>query len=518
MTPQRGWQLTLLSTTQHLRRKPPSNLDPENLSSEASKALESLCTIREALLDETPSAVSFVERHWDQIWPWVLHFSISSLKEGHRRTQTERGMELVDKLISITPMFFTYRMFHPGDRNLGLILDATPEVLAFALQMWVMATAHDHKHTTSQCSSFGLLLECYLAAEDSYKHRAGHYLDIVLNRRKRSVMNGVIQNIIRYATPREIRLECLRNVLVILRELASRFDEGLLVESLARDGVRWMGYTFRKLSSLKKRYEPRTHDDISTCLSLCSQYFDICIKYDVAAAVNVIDENIIPYMFKSWDILVYDKYHRERGPTIDLAEKYRRSLNLLSMTVMHRAVLVRLARSIKKVQRLDLEKVFDQDFPSLLHAWVVLRDEVLRRIRIMEMDDSGWYPGTPLCDGIERGRMLEGGFPGPTLFDHAFVRKQVRDDYKSRADHISTLKQRRKIDHPNEGESQVVVIMDYSTVPFVISLEDREVAVKDILRVGVDSIHEKIVALGVIPKRIRHDSPAIAMLHSTDIA
>ncbi|KAL0064168.1 hypothetical protein AAF712_008890 [Marasmius tenuissimus] len=163
---------------------------------------------------------------------------------------------------------------------------------------------------------------------------------------------------------------------------------------------------------------------------------------------------------------------------------------------MHRPVLLRLVRTIKKVQRRNLEEAAGKKFPSLLHIWEVLRDEVLRRVRIMETDDSGWYPGTPLCDGIE----------------------QIRADYKSKADHISTLKQRRKVDHPNESESQVVVVTDYSTVPFVISLEDREVAVKDILRGEVDSLHEKIVALGVIPKCIRNDGPAIAMLHSTDIA
>ncbi|KAJ8075544.1 hypothetical protein PM082_021174 [Marasmius tenuissimus] len=476
--------------------------------------------------------------------------------------QTVKGTEFVDKSISITPMIFTYRMFHPGDRNLGLILDSTPEVLALALQMWVMATAHDHKHTTSHCSSFGLLLECYLAAEYSYKDRAGRYLGFILNRRGRFVMDGVIQNIIRYASPREIRLDCLRNTLVVLREFSSRFDEGLLVESLARDGVKWIGFTFRRLSSMKRRYESLSHDHISTCLSLCSQYFDICIKYDVAAAVKILDEDIIPYMFKSSDIMVFDVYHRDRGPTIDLAEKYRRSLSLLSMTVMHRPVLVRLVRTIKKVQRRNLEEAAGKKFPSLLHIWEVLRDEVLRRARIMETDDSGWYPGTPLCDGIEcghgktlstcslfkrcagclsaiycsrecqrssweqhrqqcivqRGRILKGAFPGPTPFEHAFVRKQMRADYKSKADHISTLKQRRKVNHPNESESQVVVVMDYSTVPFVISLENRGVAVKDILRGEVDSLHEKIVALGVIPKCIRNDGPAIAMLHSADIA
>ncbi|KAK1228027.1 hypothetical protein PQX77_008942 [Marasmius sp. AFHP31] len=356
----------------HLEQIPPSNLDADSLSPEASESLDSLCTIHKALVDSSVNAVPFVERFWNQIWPWVLKFSISALKEGSKSSQTERGTEFVYAIISITPVIFTYRKFD-GNGDLDMMLESTPELLTLALEMWLLATTREHPCTESHCRSFGQLLDRYLASETSYEDGAGKYLKATLNRKQGVVMDGVIRNNIRCITPREVRLHNLREILKILEGLVdqtlfprSHPADRLLLDSLARDGVKWVAYTFRRLSSStpwRKRYKRRQHHDLVKCISLCWKYFDICAQYDVAAVAKILDEDVITYMFKSSGILAYDMVYREQGPIMELAERYRHSITLLSLTRMHRPVLIRLVRSIKKVQRLDLEGAFEK-YPS----------------------------------------------------------------------------------------------------------------------------------------------------------
>ncbi|KAK1234611.1 hypothetical protein PQX77_002187 [Marasmius sp. AFHP31] len=230
---------------------------------------------------------------------------------------------------------------------------------------------------------------------------------------------------------------------------------------------------------------------------------------------------------------------------------------------MHRPVLIRLVRSIKKVQRLDLEGAFEK-YPYLLRSWITTRDEALQRNAIMKMDEESGSgrPWTSLCEAVEchekgktpdyspslkrcagclsavycsrecqrkawkhhrqqceqkRSCIQMGGFPGATPLDHAFVQQRLRHDYKSNGEHIFALKQARKVDHPDEDESRIITIMDYTNAPFLFSLKDRRVVAKKILR-GKAGIDEKVVALAMLPRCMRDEEFTYEMLRSDDVA
>ncbi|KAK1228025.1 hypothetical protein PQX77_008940 [Marasmius sp. AFHP31] len=554
--------LALLPAVQNFRRKPPPllTLDADLLKPDASKAFGSLVTVCEAIQGMSLNTVVFVTSHWQQMWPWLRALSKCCLK---KEPTTPEGVELVDKMLYISPILLTYRLYRSDysgkfRQEIGAILKETPETLGLATELWLLATRRNHQSIRYHCDAVGLLLECYVDAEGSTKTQAKASFEKVLRNPEWDMMGSSLQCIKLFAHPKEVTCYTLRSILFLFNTVTELYEEEFHDISVAKGGIRWSCYVISKLSAPKKRYGDSHLDDVTMCISQCLQYLFRCINRESAVTVQVLDEGILRAMFGSTHLLIYDHQIRLDRAKTSLSANYTKILLHITYRLLYRSILVRVIRAIKKIENLGLMDLgVLRSLPkSVLRAWTQLREEAWKRnaikkvkglesvhlrcdgIRCDRVDSVAITRGFKRCGGCrsvfycspicqknawkehreECMRLKKEGFKGggasfSTKLDYAFRRKQIEHDYRESSDRIRELRDQRKVDFPEEQDKQTVVWMYYCDVPVRLEVEERTAALKSIKK----DLDETIVVIGVMPSILGDRMPLITFIHSPEV-
>ncbi|KAL0573050.1 hypothetical protein V5O48_008909 [Marasmius crinis-equi] len=557
-----GYQ-ALLSSIQSLRRKPPpfSNLDLDSLSSDVRKPLQALVTISEVILGMSSRTMAFVARHWNQIWPWLHAFSKCSLT---REPATEEGLELLDKILFISPILLSHGLFGADHREkIDPVLDQTPDALALAVELWVMAVRLEHRSIRFQCGAIALLIGLYAEApKGPVKKQAKESFEMMLSYSDRgAIVDSALRCIILYLMPKRVEPYDLRGILGFFNDVTEQFPEEFHDISVAKDGIRWACFAISRLSSPRNPEGEEYWDDVMTCTVPCLQYLCRCIARITPAAVPVLDGDIILSMFRSTHIIVRCAELHSENVSSSLSGSYLRLLDHFGRRLLYRPVLMRVIWSIKKIRSLGLEEVSKRFPKDLLEMWTQLRDQALRRASIGKFEDESFrFPlspqklcGNPQCGQEslnlvhpfkrcvgclselycsrecqksawkqhrekckkDRERTQRGDLSGPfTNLDFAFLHKQMHHDYKDNADRIRQMKERRKRDFPDANSSDMLIRMYYTVaIPVKLTVEMRQDVFRPYKR-GDSS--DSVLASGVVPWRNEERDPIIAFLKAKE--
>ncbi|KAL0577415.1 hypothetical protein V5O48_004581 [Marasmius crinis-equi] len=448
-----------------------------------------------------------VTQNWSSIWPWIV--AISKGIVGRPSVVFSEGV--ITKFLANLPTLLIYpaALPHSNPREeLEFLLESTPEILAFATEMWLY-TSQDaglagSNIAESFCNIAGVLLESHTNNQPSdFSARmlgdvAQEFQRILRDTRwdfPGILMTEIIQGLRR----RRVRVATLRSRIIFLT---------ILIKS--------------KLSSpTYSRPTPDNFnfDDAATCVAECIKFVFLAAETDAYALIPALESGLLVSILKAKDLIIEDSKRRpssEAGVVFVCALLFNACLERL----LHRPILIRVVRSIRKVQAAGLDS--DEGWNAvraLKLIWNGLRDEALRRYAALRdggsaatdtlypicghsrcvNDDVRFnlnYPRFLRCTGCKsevycsvqcqkaawkthkqacnlwRSKIRAGELPRGNIsgLDGAVMRYQAAVDYRSNSERINALIEQYAAEHP-EDDNEGVIQMDYSRFPLEITVQ-----------------------------------------------
>ncbi|KAL0566999.1 hypothetical protein V5O48_014996 [Marasmius crinis-equi] len=573
---------SLSSFAQDFRPEPPSNIDPDHLNYRTKKALASLHIIANTLQHDTRNSHNrFMKENWLKIWPWLV--SLCRCVLDRPPPTTVEGVAVAFRIVENAPVLFTYPLYPPNFNDFHLllkpILDSSPQVLALALELWLYGCTVEHSSLNDLTSAIGLLLEAHCARNGpAEKLPPGPVTEaferVIKNTERWDIPEICVKAMIHEITKPDLICHTLRNILNVLSTLAR--IPSIHPKLMQRDGISWAARILAKLSSRKTYWLGRgaEFDDVAKCFLEALQFLLYSLYYDRYNLTKALDEGFLVTIFKSREIFIEDSRRRDPDNIHSLANRMTFVLIQLTPALIHRPVLVRTVRNLKKVEKLKKQLAIVDSDPfkagycgSLHDAWRKLKAETSRRNAIMNKIDP--WPGQytlricgyrqcprahvldtthPFlrCSGCKsevycseechrdawlitsshsitckhrRHLLGKGDSREPSSLEHATIRKQVSFDvsfpsspYSSK---INQLKNQYRLKHPED--KRILVWMDYSNHPIemeVVTLAEAEKRIQILAKQHGNKINrlgERAAAVAKIPWRFGNSQPMLAM-------
>ncbi|KAJ8091871.1 hypothetical protein AAF712_010561 [Marasmius tenuissimus] len=529
-----------------LRQQPPSSVDPENLERSEERALAALSTIADTLSVSTHglSTNRFTRENWFKIWPWL--FSLCRGVLDKPPPKTIEGMAVVYQVIAVAPAFLNYPVYQRAGHEtphslLKPLLKSTPRALALTLEMWLTASATNHPSRERLATALGLLLETLVEPKPESISRlvpAGEalqeYCKIVDGppiQRWDEIASCCIREIIHDLRQPHINTFSLYRHLFILSTLAYGGDAEVPLKQLSQqDAVRWAACAVAKLTqfrNLKNIYTGPGYrfEDLTACFIESLRFLFFALHRDILLTLKALDEGILVSIFKAREMIMEDARWRGWTSNSALVRNVDAILEWITVGLVYRPILVRVTRSLKRIEKLESEMGLSEAFPPdecgpLTECWNKLKSVVSRRNMVRsysghyfgkdfhqvcaydecsfswddhdtrrpylrcsgcdstvycsrECQKSAWNKHSKVCK--DRRRELQGGDTRHAGgLEYAALHKQVAFDVLENAETMKQLKDQYHIDHPStvtsSDSARVLVWMDYSKNPIAMEV------------------------------------------------
>ncbi|KAL0575479.1 hypothetical protein V5O48_006498, partial [Marasmius crinis-equi] len=388
-----------LTALNDLRPKPPTKINPDRLGLRDEKALKALNVLADAMKLEG-STCQFVEDNWVALCRGVL---------DRPPPVTQEGTEVVSQLLTIGPFFFNYPLQKSGADSrceLKSLLSSTPHVLALAAEMWLHRYTIEHPNINQLANAVGLLLEVHNGNDNDatrvflLQGEATNAFSDVIHDTKRwpDIPSICVKGIMWQLSQPRIDFDTLGNNLIIL----STIGHGIpgyehMDQLLSEDGVRWTCSVVAKLSSLKPKHIRTSEgdfDDFKVSFTESINFLFFAAYHDVHHVSEALDRDILVSICKAHELIVEDCHRHEQEGFGDSEPESVSPLQsnlvmfLLRVTaaLVHRSVLLRAFRNLKKIERLGVDLDLDgsdpriaECAPKLHESWVKLKAEISRR-------------------------------------------------------------------------------------------------------------------------------------------
>ncbi|KAJ8075579.1 hypothetical protein PM082_021209 [Marasmius tenuissimus] len=376
---------------------PTATISLNNPDPKSSRAIAALLRLAGDISQHSDTAARILENNWTRLWPWIASWSRAVLDT---QPTTTFGQDTVDQMLTLMPYVFLCRLDGghdmedpPSLQRVELVFSSTPNIAAMALELWLLAESLGHHIIPFFGDIAGsLVLEC-LKCEEVPSARQ-HY-DEVFSRW--DIPAGLVRAVVREAIPKFIDTANLRIQVAMLATLPqnapSRPGHPTSVEAcILNHAPRWLAYVIRRLASSRVyTHNEDTREDISYCLQDATRFLSCCFMTDCYSALEVLDLDILPSIFQHHDLIAEDY---AKGSPRKLVEKFTQFLYLLSSRLYHRKLLVRVLRSMKKVEKMGIDApTYLKGCGDLLDAWKTLcKDATVRWVP--GKTGEGWYEVT----------------------------------------------------------------------------------------------------------------------------
>ncbi|KAL0567421.1 hypothetical protein V5O48_014569 [Marasmius crinis-equi] len=380
-----------------LRATAPTCIDPDDLSRIEQRAYTSLTALADALKRNTFGASRTVKDNWSLIWPWLVAMCRGVLDRPIPKTV--RGVEIASTIVTIAPYFFTHPSYKPdgatGDIDTALkrLLASTPRLLSLTLEMWLHASTINHPHTDHLAGVLFFLISNHDDVSKAiYNLEAGEATEAFRNVAE-SERWDIPSICIRSITDKifQLPMDCnaLRIPLVILGTLAHgiTYKKGHVPHLLQKYGTRWATQVALKLSFPKNYYRGLGFQpvDIATCLLETISFVYYSIGEDAYHALEALDKGILTVIFRAREVIIWS-CENEAQFKFNLSRYVELLLEQITTRLMHQPILVRAARGLKKLEKLQEATGVSEPFPegasSLREKWAQLKAEVAKRVAI----------------------------------------------------------------------------------------------------------------------------------------
>ncbi|KAL0565782.1 hypothetical protein V5O48_016236 [Marasmius crinis-equi] len=377
------------------RPKPPSSINPDRLNQREEKTFATLMVVADALRNGAfgVSTYHFVNDNWSKIWPWVISSCRGVLDRPPPTTVA--GVGIVYQIVEIAPVFFNYPMHQPDNDDFRAVLKpllvSTPRVLALALEMWLYGTTIEHPIREGLTNAVGLLLEVHADVNGLVVRlppgEVTKAFSKVIDDTERWDIPGVCMRGIIYDLSQPL-INCytLRSHVIILSVLARGISPNShMPKLLQKDAIRWATTVISKLSSSNNYWTGKGYelDDVTVCFREAIRFLLCCFINDTYHALAALDEGLLLSIFKARELIIEDARRRGHDSGASLALNIRILLERITVSLVHRPILVRAVRNLKKIERLEeqlgVTDPFEAECGSLHESWLQLETETWRR-------------------------------------------------------------------------------------------------------------------------------------------
>ncbi|KAL0575046.1 hypothetical protein V5O48_006919 [Marasmius crinis-equi] len=501
---------------------PPENINFDKLDLRTRRAISALEGI-----SEYKDSSYYV---WTKAWPWVESLSRSLLDNP---PSTFAGKDAVDNFLEIVPSVFLSAIDadHKIDQYERLQnVIRTPRAISTTLELWLYASSINHVFVRLMAGVLKLFLD--FRETDTNRERFSLPADcraLCLNSSRWDLPTTCVKEIVRVVCEPQLNCSALRSATFILLMISRDLYPDPMPRLIRAGAVRWLAIAMLKLAS------PTTYDtgsskakgpyaDAADCIEHIVRFMSMCASYDTYALIDALDAGVLLSMYRT-RVIMHSNDEAER------LERYIEPYMIALLTdlnarLLHRAVLVRVIRSVKKAEKLGfypvsqtrtIENTTPVERNHLLdpfhRAWFALRDEALsRHARVTlhtmphvarsksgrctnDAEDAGQRHIARRSVRKRRGKITSesakktgkhykvrqtpshkvfhiltniptGGFQTrmPSTLEQAFIHSQVYSDCGALSDRFRGLREQYLAEHPNHTGT-ILIQMDYSHVP-----------------------------------------------------
>lgn len=312
-----------------------------------------------------PRIFNSLKQHWAVTWKWCRFF-IQGYVDKPKTSPAAR-----DKLHSLVFALLVMLATHP---NFTQILGSTPGFIPLITRVW--RAEIDWFIQLPNVSAAPVLLQVFSVNSSSF--------DLFVASAGTSpaeVASLAVQRVIAATTRPQIPCSILRSDFMIISHFGGRDD--LLRPLLAVGCIPVITQAMAQLTSHTIRFDDPTIARAclqSSVLFLASVIGDEC----AARAADALDGRVLLSMFKIKSFPTHERrIGGQRSSDSDLNEAYTNMMVLLTPYLIYRSVLLRAAKSLKTIRRLNLEQQLESVIPkteSFWPLWNTFKDYVADRL------------------------------------------------------------------------------------------------------------------------------------------
>ncbi|KAJ8075708.1 hypothetical protein PM082_021338 [Marasmius tenuissimus] len=394
--------------------RPPTKIDFDDLDPEAKNVFTSLEKITDALLDRidtgtASTTVRQLDRYWACVWHWIRAFS-RSLIDGPLPITPEgvanaRYFTCVVSLLVVYPTCSsTFRGTLRGE--LKPIINSTPEILALMTELWLYAReAEPGKTAESLLHACNLFLEtCIQEAPSNVRRLQGKVfekLEAVLKPRHLELPLAFVSALVSEASrPGETKILTIQETLTYINILVS--SKLLTLQDLhARDAIRWATILFHRVVT-SSDFQPGGEDSRHMHPAYAKERIQCVLEYmslfhnffarDVFYSIPALDEGILISVWRAKSLVIEDSKTGRTTTPSSITFHFSFLFKALTANSLHRSILVRVIRSLKKIKDMGLDRLEDGDNSGICKHfkkwWSVIQSEVTKRQRFGYLSSS----------------------------------------------------------------------------------------------------------------------------------
>ncbi|KAJ8075537.1 hypothetical protein PM082_021167 [Marasmius tenuissimus] len=320
---------------------------------------------------------------WTKAWPWLESISRGLLDQP---PSTVAGYDMANKFLWTVPGLFLYSISsdHRIERwELLQNVIRTPRVLSLALELWLFASTTNHRIVQVLCNVLHMFLD--FRETDTPEELLSFPKDckaVCTNTSRWDVPSICIKEIVRVLCQPGLDCDSLRSTLSILLMVSRDLYIESMPRLIAMGVTRWLAIAMSKLASPRMitgygTFESEAPlDDAACCVKQIMAFMCICGRQDSYSLLDALDGGILISLYRARTLIFTDGGLRglETNPGPHMVE----FLSVLTQRLLHRAILVRVVRSVKKAEKLGFYEP-EESFAPFQEFWVRLKDEALSR-------------------------------------------------------------------------------------------------------------------------------------------
>ncbi|KAL0564964.1 hypothetical protein V5O48_017071 [Marasmius crinis-equi] len=362
--------------TKNIQPAPPA-IDLDNPDIKTSKAFGALAKVADDLSRESTKAAWILEKNRERAWPWIVSWARAALDS---RPTTRTGEQAIDQLLYVAPHLLLryikgedFEPTPPNDNFSAKCFASRPTIVALALELWLLGDALNHPDVLFLVQvAGGFISSCFRCTMKNSPARDHCYA--VLRSPRWDIPATLLKGIIREATLKDMHPRALSPYLLLmctLLDFNSQIPTAFIEDCIRKSAPRWATFVLRKLASPPYIGKPGAASCVVGALSIVES----CSKFDCFSIIEALDLDFLSSLFRHRDLVANDD---------SLAQSYSRVLDVLMEQMHHRALAVRVIRSMKKIARMNLNaSTYLKNYGRATESWTML----------CKVANGRWTPG-----------------------------------------------------------------------------------------------------------------------------